>query len=84
MKNEKYYTSSEIIQELDISLRQLYYWELKGIIKPEHFTLKSREFKRYSHKNFEILQMIKCYIDQGYTLTSAVQMMNKKDIQNKI
>jgi len=66
-------TSSEITKKLDISLRQLYYWELKGIIKPKTVSIGSREFKRYSQKDFEILKRVKTYLDEGYTLSRAVQ-----------
>ncbi|MDZ7260927.1 MAG: MerR family transcriptional regulator [candidate division KSB1 bacterium] len=70
---ERYYTSAEIIKEVNISLRQLYYWELKGIVKPKLITLGTREFKRYSPKDLEIMKKLKQFLDEGYTLKSAVQ-----------
>ncbi len=66
-------SSSEVTRQLEISLRQLYYWELKGIVKPRVVTMGSREFKRYSAKDFETLRRIKEYLDQGYTLSSAAE-----------
>lgn len=78
MDEEKYYSSSEVTRKLDISLRQLYYWELKGIVRPKFITLGSREFKRYSHEDFETLTKVKKYLDQGYTLTSAVQRVQEE------
>ncbi len=78
MDEEKYYSSSEVTRKLDISLRQLYYWELKGIVKPKFVTLGSREFKRYSHEDFDTLTKVKKYLDQGYTLTSAVQRVQEE------
>jgi len=82
MDDDKHYSSSEVTRKLDISLRQLYYWELKGIIKPKFITLGSREFKRYSHDDFEKLKKVKRFLDQGYTLTSAVQRVNESDNTN--
>lgn len=73
MKNLNWLSSSEVIRKLDISLRQLYYWELKGVVKPKVVTQGSREFKRYSETDLEILRRVKDYIDQGYTLNSALQ-----------
>ncbi len=73
MNNTMWLTSSDVIDKLNISLRQLYYWELKGIVKPRMISMGSREFKRYSSRDFEVLRQIKDYLDQGYTLTSAVQ-----------
>ncbi len=83
MDEDKYYSSSEVTRKLDISLRQLYYWELKGIIKPKFITLGSREFKRYSHSDFEILKKVKRFLDQGYTLTSAVQRVQELENSNE-
>lgn len=76
MKNTHWLSSSEVTQKLDISLRQLYYWELKGIVRPKLITMGSREFKRYSLRDFEVLKSVKQYLDQGYTLTSAVQRVH--------
>ncbi|MFQ5706889.1 MAG: MerR family transcriptional regulator [bacterium] len=76
MKNTLWLSSSEVTRKLDISLRQLYYWELKGIVKPKTISMGSREFKRYSVKDFEVLKQIKDFLDQGYTLHSAVQRVN--------
>ncbi|MFQ6113156.1 MAG: MerR family transcriptional regulator [bacterium] len=73
MKNTYWFSSSEVTRKLDISLRQLYYWELKGIVKPKMISMGSREFKRYSARDFETLRRIKDFLDQGYTLNSAVQ-----------
>jgi len=68
-----YLTSHKVTSELHISLRQLYYWELKGVIKPETRKLGSREFKRYSMKQLEVLRKVRDYLDDGYTLNSALQ-----------
>jgi DNA-binding transcriptional MerR regulator len=73
MKNANWLSSSEVIRKLDISLRQLYYWELKGVIHPKVITQGSREFKRYSENDLETLRRVKEFIDQGYTLNSALQ-----------
>jgi len=73
IKNTMWFSSSDVTRKLDISLRQLYYWELKGIIKPRMVVMGSREFKRYSNRDFETLRSIKDFLDQGYTLNSAVQ-----------
>ena len=73
IKNTMWFSSSDVTRKLNISLRQLYYWELKGIVQPRMISLGSREFKRYSNRDFETLRQIKDFLDQGYTLTSAVQ-----------
>ncbi len=73
MKSIMWLRSSEVTSNLKISLRQLYYWELKGIVSPRMIPMGSREFKRYSSKDFEKLRQVKDYLDQGFTLNGAVQ-----------
>ena len=73
MGNTNWYTSSQVVRQLDISLRQLYYWELKGIVKPKVVTMGAREFKRYSEQDLNKLRKIKQYLDEGYTLAAAVR-----------
>ncbi|MFQ5603771.1 MAG: MerR family transcriptional regulator [bacterium] len=80
MENIIWLSSSEVTRKLKISLRQLYYWELKGIVKPRMITMGSREFKRYSAKDVQTLRRIKDYLDQGFTLSSAVQRVQSSNV----
>ena len=73
MKKVQWFSSSEVTRQLNISLRQLYYWELKGIVRPKVVTMGSREFKRYSMEDVETLRRIKELLDQGYTLAGAMK-----------
>jgi DNA-binding transcriptional MerR regulator len=73
MNDQGWMTSSQITHQLDISVRQLYYWELKGIIQPQLITMGSREFKRYSKADVEILKRVKNFLDEGYTLAKAME-----------
>ena len=73
MEDQNWITSSQITKQLDISVRQLYYWELKGVVQPHLITLGSREFKRYSKEDVEILKCVKDCLDEGYTLSKAME-----------
>ena len=73
MDQQNWVTSSQITKQLDISVRQLYYWELKGAVQPQLITLGSREFKRYTKGDVEVLQCVKNYLDEGYTLSKAME-----------
>jgi len=64
--------SKDVLAETGISLRQLYYWELKGIIDPIVVRRKSREFKRYTQEHINRLKTVKELVDQGWTLTAAI------------
>ncbi len=81
MAEARLLTSKEVIRKLDISLRQLYYWELKGIIKPKSVLMGSREFKRYSDQDLHVLKKVKSFLDEGYTLARAIQKANKNSSQ---
>lgn len=76
MKRVHWYSSSEVTRELNISLRQLYYWELKGIVRPKMIKLGSRQFKRFSQEDLETLKKVKEFLDQGYTLAGAIKQAN--------
>ncbi len=76
MKKIQWLTSSEVRKQLNISTRQLYYWELKGIVQPRSVTRGSRKFKRFSTDDLEKLQKVKEYLDQGYTLETAARRVS--------
>ena len=82
MAEARLLTSKEVIRKLDISLRQLYYWELKGIIKPKSVLMGSREFKRYSPQDLNVLKKVKSFLDEGYTLARAIQKANRNNNQS--
>ena len=73
------YTSKQITTKLGISLRQLYYWELRGVVTPELISLGTREFKRYSETDLVRLRSIKRSLDSGYTLTAAIKKLGDSE-----
>lgn len=56
-----------------ISKKQLYYWELKGIIKSRNVISGNREFKRFSLKDIQLINKIKSLLEDGYTLKAAIK-----------
>jgi len=84
MNNGRSLTSTEVTRMLKISLRQLYYWELKGIIKPLTVVMGSRKFKRYTPDDMEILRKIKAFLDEGYTLSRSVEKATAMSLSSKI
>lgn len=69
--NGRTYTSAQVTELVGISARQLYYWELKGIIRPIEVTTGARKFKRYTEKEIYILKKVKDYLDLGFTLSAT-------------
>lgn len=68
---ESLFTSSEVLKAVNITYRQLSYWELKGIIKPTYQKLGTRDFKRYTQQDIDTLKTVKSLLDEGYTLPAT-------------
>jgi DNA-binding transcriptional MerR regulator len=60
-----------VTKECGISTRQLYYWELIGIIRPLYESFGTRRFRRYTPDDLEILKQVKALLDEGFTLQSV-------------
>jgi hypothetical protein len=65
------FASGQVTEIVGISNRQLYYWELKGLIRPVEVTIGSRRFKKYSEKDIHLLSKVKEYLEIGYTLEAT-------------
>lgn len=65
------YSISLAAKEVGVSIRQLYYWEQLGIVKPIYEQFGSYQYRRYSQKDVELLIKLKQLLDEGYTLRAA-------------
>ncbi len=71
-----------VTQECAISTRQLYYWELIGLIQPHYETFGSRRFRRYTSEDLGILKKIKSLLDEGFTLQAVRERILKNNAEN--
>lgn len=71
MPERKTYGAKEICQLADISLRQLGYWKLIGVIKPREEVRENKAFYRYSERDLQILKAIKRLTKEGYLVSRA-------------
>ncbi len=71
LPKERLFISSEVLKAVNITYRQLSYWELKGIIKPTYQKLGTRDFKRYTQQDIDTLKSIKKLLDEGYSLPTT-------------
>jgi len=71
LPNERLFISSEVLKAVNITYRQLSYWELKGIIKPTYQKLGTRDFKRYTQQDIDTLGRVKGLLDEGYALPAT-------------
>ena len=65
------FTSSQVLQAVNITYRQLSYWQLKGLIKPTYQRLGTRDFKRYTQQDIDTLKTVKRLLDEGYSLPAT-------------
>ena len=67
------YSTSTAAKKANISIKQLYYWEQIGIIKPRYERFGLRQFRRYDKDDIDVLRTIKRLLDRGFTLKAAIQ-----------
>lgn len=65
--------ATQVAEIVGISLRQLYYWEGFGVVKPFFKKCGDREFRRYSLDDIAILRKIKRFLKKGFVLDKAIE-----------
>ncbi|MBI4358699.1 MAG: MerR family transcriptional regulator [Candidatus Omnitrophica bacterium] len=77
-QNLRLYSVSHVAKTVEISQRQLYYWEYLGIVKPSYEQFGSYSYRRYSQEHINLLTKIKTLLDEGYTLRAAVRKVKEQ------
>ena len=73
MTVNKTYSIGDLSELVGISKRQLRNWETLGYIQePVRIRYGKRNYRRYSKDDLKLIKKIKYFLDQGYTLNSAV------------
>jgi len=67
------FSTSTAARKANISIRQLYYWEQLGVIKPRYERFGLRQFRRYDKEDIDTLKRIRGLLSEGFTLKSAIQ-----------
>ena len=73
-------SSSDVTERLGISLQRLYYWELKGVVRPLKMQIGSRKFKQYTEEDLQKLGQLKFLLDNGYTLEDSIRKIKDSSI----
>lgn len=68
------YTSKDILRHAHISYRQLYRWEKKGLLSPQHLRFKKRIYRRYSENDLCVAKYVHDLINEGYALPSPTRL----------
>lgn len=76
--NTEIYGTAEVCRQVGISLRQLEYWILIGIVTPRLEQHGLKFFKRFNEKDIEILKQIKLLTDEGFLVSRALEKVRKE------
>ncbi|MBI3811819.1 MAG: MerR family transcriptional regulator [Nitrospirae bacterium] len=76
--NTEPFGTAEVCRQVGISLRQLEYWILIGIVTPclEQHGLKF--FKRFNELDIEILKQVRLLTDEGFLVSRALDKVRKE------
>jgi len=65
-----------------VSQKQLRNWEKRYFSEIARVVCGERAYRRYTEADIELIQKIKKYRDQGYTLEAAAKFANKEVLKN--
>jgi MerR family transcriptional regulator, global nitrogen regulator len=78
-KQQKYFSIGQAAKMCGVTQRQIRNWEEKGFI-PElkRVHCGDRSYRQFSKNDFELINRIKEYLDEGYVLSVAVKKAETK------
>lgn len=74
---QKTYGPKAVCQAVGISQRQLGYWGMIGVIKPEKQMHGAKIFNRYTDEDIETLKKVKGMIEEGFFVSKAAEKIHK-------
>jgi hypothetical protein len=76
---EKIFSIGEAARMSGVSIKQIRHWEDKGYIPTsDRVVCGERSYRKYGHGDLELIQAIKAYLDEGYTLPVAAKLAAEK------
>ncbi|MBW2006254.1 MAG: MerR family transcriptional regulator [Deltaproteobacteria bacterium] len=74
---EKTYSIGDASRMTGVSQRKLRSWEGKYIPEPERLVCGERAYRRYTQAEINLIQGIREYQDQGFTLCAGAKKANE-------
>jgi len=71
------YGTAEVCRQVAISLRQLEYWILIGIVTPRLEQHGLKFFKKFTEQDVEILKQVKLLTDEGFMVSRALEKLKR-------
>ena len=83
-KREITYSIGDTSRMTGVTQKQIRNWEARGYIpEAERVVCGERAYRRFNPAQVKVIQKIKGYLDQGYTLSYASKLaMPKQKLQN--
>ena len=78
MINGDFSGTADVCRRVGISVRQLEYWILIGIVTPYQERHGLKYFKRFTEQHIEILKQIKLLTDEGFLVSRALEKIKKE------
>jgi len=76
--NTESFGTAEVCRQVGISLRQLEYWILIGIVTPRLEQHGLKNFKRFNDLDIEVLKQVKLLTDEGFLVSRALDKVKKE------
>ena len=73
MRIEKTVGIGAVVQQCNVSEKQLRYWQEAGYITPEKVVCGDRTYRRYRERDVALITEIKTLLDEGFNLAIAVE-----------
>ena len=77
------FSTSTAAKKANVSIRQLYYWEQLGVIKPRYERFGLRQFSRYDKEDIDTLKRIRGLLSEGFTLKSAINKVKNSKLRKR-
>ena len=68
-----YLSTSDVVRETGVTLRQLYYWESLGMFEPKYEKFGLRMYRRYRSTDVTLIKNIVKYLKEGFNLQTAAR-----------
>lgn len=79
MEKQKLYPIGKAAEICKVSPRALRYYEEKGLIKPDE--ISSSRYRYYSADTLLLVQIIRYYIDEGFSLQESEQLLRRDSFE---
>lgn len=71
------YGPNEVCRRVGLSVRQLEYWVLIGVVTPVTERHGTKQFRRFTESDLRILKRVKAMTDEGFLVSRAAEKIRQ-------